>query len=61
MYNSQGFNFIIYMVIIIINVFWIQLEIITLSQVKSERERQIPYITNMWNLKRGANESTRQN
>ena len=36
---------------------WIQLEIITLSDVKSERERQIPYdITYMWNLKYGTNE-----
>ena len=30
---------------------WMDLEIITLSKVKSERERQIPYdITYMWNL-----------
>ena len=33
---------------------WIQLEIIILS--KSERERQIPYITYMWNLKYDTNE-----
>ena len=31
-----------------------QLEIIILNEVKSERERQIPYdITYMWNLKYG--------
>ena len=31
---------------------WMQLEILILSEVKSERERQIPYyITYMWNLK----------
>ena len=36
---------------------WIQLEIIILSEVKSERERQIPYdITYMWNLKHGTDE-----
>ena len=30
---------------------WMQLEIIILSKVKSERERQIPYdITYTWNL-----------
>ena len=29
---------------------WMQLEIIILSEVKSEGERQIPYITYMWNL-----------
>ena len=35
-----------------------QLEILILSEVKSERERQIPYdITYMWNLKYGTNES----
>ena len=34
-----------------------QLEIIILSEVKSERERQIPYdITCMWNLKYDRNE-----
>ena len=34
-----------------------QLEIIILSEVKSERERQIPYdITYMWNLKYDTNE-----
>ena len=33
-----------------------QLEMIILSEVKSERERQIPYITCMWNLKYGTNE-----
>ena len=34
-----------------------QLEIIILSEVKSERERQIPYDTTyMWNLKYGTNE-----
>ena len=33
------------------------LEIIILSEVKSERERQIPYdITYMWNLKYDTNE-----
>ena len=36
---------------------WMQLEIIILREVKSERERQIPYdITYMWNLKYDANE-----
>ena len=36
---------------------WMQLEIIILSEVKSERERQIPYdITYMWNLKYDTNE-----
>ena len=31
---------------------WMDLEIIILCEVKSERERQIPYdITYMWNLK----------
>ena len=35
---------------------WMQLEIIILSEVKSERERQIPYdITYMWNLKQDTN------
>ena len=30
---------------------WMDLEIIILNEVKSERERQIPYdITYMWNL-----------
>ena len=34
-----------------------QLKVIILSEVKSERERQIPYdITYMWNLKYGINE-----
>ena len=34
-----------------------QLDSIILSEVKSERERQIPYdITYMWNLKYGTNE-----
>ena len=36
---------------------WMDLEIIILSKVKSERERQIPhYITYMWNLKYDTNE-----
>ena len=30
---------------------WMDLEIITLSKVKSERERERPYITYMCNLK----------
>ena len=31
---------------------WMDLEIMILSKVKSEREREIPYdITYMWNLK----------
>ena len=34
---------------------WMQLEIIILS--KSKKERQIPYITYMWNLKYGTNEA----
>ena len=34
------------------------LEIIILSEVKSEKERQIPHITYMWNLKHCANEPT---
>ena len=33
---------------------WMQFEIIILS--KSERERQIPYITYMWNLNYGTYE-----
>ena len=33
---------------------WMDLEIDILSEVKSDRERQIPYdIANMWNLKKG--------
>ena len=36
---------------------WVDLEIIMLSDIKSERERQIPYdITYLWNLKYGTNE-----
>ena len=36
---------------------WMDLEIIILSEVKSERERQIPYdIPYMWNLKQDTNE-----
>ena len=36
---------------------WMDLEIIILSEVKSDRERQIPYdITYLWNLKYGPNE-----
>ena len=36
---------------------WIDIEIIILSVVKSERERQIPYdITYMWTLKYDTNE-----
>ena len=35
---------------------WMDLEIILLSEVKSERERQIPYITYIWNLKYATNE-----
>ena len=34
---------------------WIDLEIIMLSEV-SQKERQIKYITYMWNLKYDANE-----
>ena len=38
---------------------WMNLEITTLSEVKSERKRQIPYdITYMWNLKYDTNELT---
>ena len=38
---------------------WMDLEIITLSKVKSERERQISYdITYMWNLKNDTKELT---
>ena len=38
---------------------WMQLEIITLSEVKSERERHMTYdITYMWNLKNNTNECT---
>ena len=36
---------------------WMQLEIIILSEV-NQRERQIPYITYMWNLKYDINEPT---
>ena len=36
---------------------WMDLEIIILSEVKSEKERQISYnITYMWNLKYNTNE-----
>ena len=36
---------------------WTELEIIILSEVKSDKERQIPYdITYMWNLKYDTNE-----
>ena len=35
---------------------WMQLEILILSEVKPERERQIPYVTFMSNLKYGTNE-----
>ena len=32
---------------------WMELELIILSEVKSDRERQIPYdITRVWNLKK---------
>ena len=35
---------------------WMELEMITLSEVMSERERQIPYeSTYMWNLKYSTN------
>ena len=35
---------------------WMELEILILSDVKSERERQIPYdITYIWNLIYGPN------
>ena len=38
-----------------------ELEIIILNEVKSEREKQIPYdITYMWNLKYDTNETTKQ-
>ena len=38
---------------------WMQLEILILSKIKSERERQIPYDnTYRRNLKCGTNEST---
>ena len=36
---------------------WMQLEILILSEVRSERERQIPYdISYVWNPKYGTNE-----
>ena len=36
---------------------WMELETLILSEVKSERERQIPYdITYIWNLIQGTNE-----
>ena len=36
---------------------WMGLEIVILSEVKSDRERQISYdIAYMWNLKNGTNE-----
>ena len=36
---------------------WMDLEIIILSEVKPERERQIPYdITYVWNIKYDTNE-----
>ena len=34
---------------------WMDLEIILLSEVKSERERQIPYIIYMWSIKYDTN------
>ena len=37
---------------------WMDLEIILLSEVKSERERQIPYIIYMWSIKYDTNEHT---
>ena len=36
---------------------WMQLEILVLGEVKSQRERQIPYGSSyMWNLKYGTDE-----
>ena len=35
---------------------WMQLEIVMLSEVKSEGERKIVCITYMWNLKYNTNE-----
>ena len=36
---------------------WMELETLILSEVKSERERQIPYdITYIWNLRYGTKE-----
>ena len=35
---------------------WMGLEIIIRSEVKSEREKKIPYITYMWNLNYDINE-----
>ena len=37
---------------------WMDLEIVILREVKSDRERQIPYITYMWKLKNSTNELT---
>ena len=40
---------------------WMELEIIILSEVKSDRERQILYdFTYMWNLKNKTNEKIKQ-
>ena len=35
---------------------WMDLENIILSEVRSDRERQLSYITCMWNLKNSTNE-----
>ena len=35
---------------------WMELEIVVLSEVSQTRERQIPYITYIWNLKYATNE-----
>ena len=35
---------------------WMEPTILILSEIKSERKRQIPHITYIWNLKHGTNE-----
>ena len=36
---------------------WVEIEITILSEINQKRERQMPYITYMWNLKYGTDES----
>ena len=36
---------------------WVEIEITILSEINQKRERQMPYITYMWNLKYGTDQS----
>ena len=36
---------------------WVEIEITILSEINQKRERQMPYITYMWNLKHGTDQS----